>query len=222
MPEKPTTDLKELARRRERNNRLAKARRDRLRENDPERYEKELAANRERSKARTASKPKRTCQVPGCETTVTTSQAKRCLDHLNTCIIEGCPSNYVPQGSLYCSAHLQRKRGVTNLPMNAPVQRSNPNGEYKNPNGYVLRWDGTRSYLVHRKVMSDYLGRPLRENENVHHINGVRDDNRLENLELWIRPQPAGQRMTDVVAWAEEILETYRAEAKQEARRLNR
>ena len=70
--------------------------------------------------------------------------------------------------------------------------------------------------------MSDCLGRPLRENENVHHINGVRDDNRLENLELWIKPQPAGQRMTDVVAWAEEILETYRAEAKQEARRLNR
>lgn len=63
--------------------------------------------------------------------------------------------------------------------------------------------------LEHVKVMSDILGRPLRPGENVHHINGVRDDNRPENLELWVVSQPKGQRPADLVAWAYEILERY-------------
>lgn len=68
------------------------------------------------------------------------------------------------------------------------------------PNGYVLE---------HRMVMSDLLGRPLARNENVHHINGNRADNRVENLELWISSQPTGQRPGDLVTWAREILDTY-------------
>ncbi|MDE2778903.1 MAG: HNH endonuclease [Chloroflexota bacterium] len=66
-------------------------------------------------------------------------------------------------------------------------------------------------FLEHRYLMEIYLGRPLCEDENVHHVNGDKTDNRLENLELWTkRQQPSGQRVTDLLDWAYALRERYK------------
>lgn len=66
---------------------------------------------------------------------------------------------------------------------------------------YRVAYVDGRKVLEHRVVMEAMLGRRLRPREQVHHRNGNGLDNRPSNLELWVRQQPHGQRVEDVVAW---------------------
>lgn len=67
----------------------------------------------------------------------------------------------------------------------------------------------SRDMLEHRYVMEQKLKRALLPDETVHHINGNRQDNRIENLELFSSRHGPGQRVVDKIAFAIEMLQTY-------------
>ena len=116
-----------------------------------------------------------------------------------------------------CSVHYARRRYEGTLEEvalpPAPNGRARPGDRYVTPQGYVILKFPGLSIPEHRFVMQMDIRRRLVPGESVHHLNGVRDDNRRENLELWYKPQPAGQRVVDLIRYIAE----FHSEAMREA-----
>ena len=121
------------------------------------------------------------------------------------CSLEGC--EVASESRKLCSRHYQQLRA--GIPLTLKFLCAPKGSGYKNPQGYRHVWVDNKTRQEHHVVMEKTLGRLLVPGENVHHKNGVRDDNRPENLELWISHQPAGQRVEDLVSWAHEIIDRY-------------
>lgn len=127
-----------------------------------------------------------------------------------TCSNDSCDRPVSARG--LCAGHYDRLR--TGRDMSGPIRSHGGRGGtgvrsegsvFKDRNGYVVMKNDGKWRPQHRVVMEEMIGRPLHNWETVHHKNGVRDDNRPENLELWLRSHPAGQRIDDLIAWLVEF-----------------
>jgi hypothetical protein len=76
------------------------------------------------------------------------------------------------------------------------IQEKNPN--WKNGTltkfGYKLIYKKGKQVREHRNIIENYLGRKLKKEEVIHHINGIKYDNRIENLKL-IKNQSKHRRL---------------------------
>lgn len=140
---------------------------------------------------------------------------------MHTLICAVCDKEFVQKrasNTEYCTISCKKLgvfRKLKGLPVKGPRKHVKGSG-YINAQGYKIHSrpqhpNASKRGQVseHVLVMSAFLRRPLKKHETVHHKNGIRDDNRLENLELWSSSHPPGQRIEDKITWCKEFLKEY-------------
>lgn len=107
---------------------------------------------------------------------------------MKICKVDGCEKVIgIKRRSSMCSMHRTRwQRRKTLEPSQKALNRFKP---VKNVTGYVRVNKGNGRVLEHVWMVEQHIGRKLTSDECVHHINGVKHDNRLENLQLMTKSE---------------------------------
>lgn len=128
--------------------------------------------------------------------------------------MNGCDHAHQAQG--FCAKHYYRWKTYGD-PLTLKTRENGAGYRGVNNNGYVVLKLRGQTVLEHRQVMEAQLGRKLYPFENVHHKNGIKTDNDPANLEVWVKVQPCGQRVEDLLSF---LVEYYPAELREAASHL--
>lgn len=143
-----------------------------------------------KARGTTDPKPKPLCSVEGC---LKPSRSKGlCNMHRIRLKLQGTPGEAAPRKGLGGTGTVHSKTGYRYF-----YRPRHPNASKR---GFVAE---------HIIVMAQVLGRPLKKGETIHHRNGIRADNRIENLELRTGMHPAGQSIQDMLTFCRAYLKEY-------------